>query len=108
MDVDWTYMDASEKEKLMKSGSCFHCKKQGHLSWECPTRKTMIQEAKVEEPPKQNKKGNTKETPIAILTLEKPPSYSFLLKQINICNMKDRQKILELFSNNGGNEKEDF
>ena len=68
----------------------------------------MIQEAKVEEPPKQNKKGNTKETPIATSTLEKPPSYSSLLKQINICNMEDRQKILELFSNNGGNEKEDF
>ena len=39
IDVNRTYMDASEKEKLMKSNSCFCCKKQGHLSQECPIRK---------------------------------------------------------------------
>lgn len=94
MDIDHTYMDASEKKKLMKSSSCFCCKKQGHLSRECPTRKATIQKTKVEEIPKLNKKGKTKEPSTITSTFEEPPLYSFLLKQINVCNMEDRQKIL--------------
>ena len=105
MDVDRTFMDASKKEKLMKSSSCFCCKKQGHLSRECPTRKTAIQETKVEEPPKPNKKGKAKET--TTVAVEEPPSYASLLKQINACKMEDRQKILELFFNDGGSEEEE-
>ena len=107
MDVDRTYMDASKKEKLMKSGSCFRCKKQGHLSRECPMKKTTIQETKVEEPLITNKKGKMKET-TTTTTAKEPPFYTFLLKQINTCKMEDRQKILELFSNDGGSEEEDF
>lgn len=108
MDVDRTFIDTSEKEKLMKLGSCFRCKKQGHLSQECPTRKTTIQEAKVEEAPKTNKKRKSKETTTTTPTTEEPPTYSSLLKQINTCKMEDRQKILELFSNDGDSEGEDF
>ena len=49
MDVDFTQMTPDKKEQLMKSGSCFHCKKQGHLSRNCPTRnKTSIREANME------------------------------------------------------------
>ena len=32
MDVDFTQMTQTEKEQLMKSRSCFCCKKRGHLS----------------------------------------------------------------------------
>jgi hypothetical protein len=83
----------------MKSESCFRCKKQGHMSKECPTRqKAAIWEAKVEtEQPKQEKKK----------TKDDPPSYDSLLKQINACSMEDRQKILEVFSQDGS-EPEDF
>jgi hypothetical protein len=38
MDVDFTQMSQDERERLMKSESCFRCKKQGHMSKECPTR----------------------------------------------------------------------
>jgi hypothetical protein len=38
---------------------------------------------------------------------DKPPSYDSLLKQINACSMEDRQKILEVFSQDGS-EPEDF
>ena len=38
MDVDYTYMDASKKKKLMKPSSCFCCKKQGHLAREYPSK----------------------------------------------------------------------
>jgi hypothetical protein len=38
---------------------------------------------------------------------DEPPSYYSLLKQINACTMEDRQKILEIFSQDGS-ETEDF
>jgi hypothetical protein len=99
MDVDFTQMSQDEREHLMKSGSCFRCKKQGHMSKDCPSRqKSSIQEAKVEtEQPKQEKKK----------AKDNPPSYDSLLKQINACSMEDRQKILEVFSQDGS-EPEDF
>jgi hypothetical protein len=99
MDVDFTQMSQDERERLMKSGSCFRCKKQGHMSKDCPTQqKSSIREAKVEtEQPKKDKKKEKDE----------PPSYDSLLKQINACSMKDRQKILEVFSQDES-EPEDF
>lgn len=108
MDVDCTYIDTSEKEKLIKSDSCFCCKKQEHLLWECPTRKTTIQEAQIDKTPKPNKKEKTKETLAKEPTPKEPFSYSSLLKQTNACNMEDQQKILKLFSNDEGSEEEDF
>ena len=36
MDVD--AMSIEERNKLMKKGACFRCKKPGHLSKDCPTR----------------------------------------------------------------------
>ena len=41
MDVDAVCVDvlaAEEKEKLVKEGHCFRCKKQGHISRKCPER----------------------------------------------------------------------
>ena len=32
MDIDQAQMDLVEWEKLMKTGSCFPCKKQGHMA----------------------------------------------------------------------------
>ena len=31
-------IDADERAELMKTGKCFTCKKQGHLSHDCPQR----------------------------------------------------------------------
>jgi hypothetical protein len=69
------------------------------MSKDCPTRqKASIREVKVETKwPKQDEKKEKDE----------PPSYDSLLKQINACSMEDRQKILEVFSQDGS-EPEDF
>ena len=104
MDVDFTQMHPDKKERLMKSGSCFRCEKQGHLSRECPNRnKASIQEATVE--PLKQFKGKEKALPEKPT---KPPSYESLLKGINACTMEDRQKLLEVFSNAGDSDNEDF
>jgi hypothetical protein len=103
IDVDFTQMFQTEKEQLMKSGSCFQCKKPGHLLQNCPQKsETIIWETIVKEsprPPKQRPKKKKKDA---------PPSYNSLLKQINACSMEDRQKLMEVFSNAGSNNKQDF
>jgi hypothetical protein len=100
MDMDYTQMTQDKKEQLMKSGSCFRCEKQGHLSKNCPSKtKVSIWEATVETT-KKVKKGKPEKK-------DDPPSYNSLLKQINTCSMEDRQKILEVFSQDGS-EPEDF
>jgi hypothetical protein len=38
MDVNFTQMSQDKRECLMKSESCFRCKKQGHISKDCPTQ----------------------------------------------------------------------
>jgi hypothetical protein len=100
MDVDYTQMSQDKKEQLMKTGSCFRCEKQGHLSKDCPTkRKASIREATVETIDK-GKKGKPEKK-------DEPPSYNSLLKSINACSMEDRQKILKVFSQDGS-KQEDF
>jgi hypothetical protein len=101
MDVDFTQMTQMEREELMKSRSCFNCKKQGHLSKNCPKKCAHIQEATIEGPPKQSGNRRTKKK-------DEPPSYDSLVKQINTCSMKDRQKLMEAFSNAGSEGEEDF
>jgi hypothetical protein len=100
MNIDYTQMSPEKKEQLMKSGSCFRCEKQGHLSKDCPTKKrASIREATVETP-KKPKKGRSEKK-------NEPPSYDSLLKSINACSMEDRQKILKVFSQDRS-EQEDF
>ena len=36
MDID--RLTTEERTALMKEGNCFKCRKQGHLSKDCPTR----------------------------------------------------------------------
>jgi hypothetical protein len=45
MDVDIAKvapMDNEEKKKLIAEGRCFHCKRQGHMSCNCPRKKEGI------------------------------------------------------------------
>jgi hypothetical protein len=38
-----------QKVKFHLEGRCFKCKKQGHIARNCPTKKTKVRGAKVEE-----------------------------------------------------------
>jgi hypothetical protein len=83
MDVDYTQMSPDKREWLMKTGSCFCCEKQGHMSKDCPTKKTASvweATAEIKEKAKTPKTEKGKE----------PPSYNSLLKSINACSMEDR------------------
>jgi len=107
MDVDFTHMSKEKRERLMKTGSCFKCEQQGHLSKDCPKRQATIREATTEEEGwtkvrSKEKKTQTpaKETPLL--------AYDSILKQINACSMEDRQKILETFSQDKDSEQGDF
>jgi hypothetical protein len=99
MDINYTQMSPEKKQQLMKSGSCFQCEKQGHLSKDCPIKKkALIQEAMIETT-EGGKKGKIKKK-------DDPPSYDSLLKQINACSMEDQQKILEVFSQDGSDPED--
>ena len=40
--VNNTGLSASERETLMKEGRCFYCKEQGHMTRECPKKKSTL------------------------------------------------------------------
>jgi hypothetical protein len=62
-------------------------------------KRASIQEATVKTSKRPKRAGKEKK--------DEPPSYNSLLKSINACSMEDRQKILEVFSQDGS-EPEDF
>jgi hypothetical protein len=107
MDVDFVKLSQEEWEELMKTGRCFKCKRHGHMSKECPQKgRTSINETSASEPPKRNC-SDKNQTPKEKKT-DEPPSYDLLLKQINACSIEDKQHLMEVFSNAGSEDGEDF
>jgi hypothetical protein len=86
----------------MKSGSCFKCRKQGHLARQCPER--MVAQEATESPSKNKKRDKQPQNK----PKDKPLSYGSLLKQINACSMEERQKLLEVFSTAGSDDDKGF
>jgi hypothetical protein len=97
MDVDRAQMDVDTKEKLLKSGSCFRCHKQGHMARQCPLKSEI--RATDATPKKGKEKAKTRE--------DKPPPYESIMEQISACSMEDRQKLLELFKDGKEEEEEE-
>jgi hypothetical protein len=61
----------------------------------------MAAQEVTESPPKNKRKGKNPQT----TPQEEPLSYDSLLKQINACSMEERQKLLEVFSTLGSDDK---
>jgi hypothetical protein len=71
------------------------------LSKDCPTRKRASIQQATAETVKTSKKVKEEYN-----QKDEPPSYNSLLKQINTCSMEDRQKILEVFSQDRSEPKD--
>ena len=67
MDVDSTTLGEDERWKLLKEGRCFHCKRLGHLPWECPNWRKSPRQWDYED-----KAGGSKAT-----QQEAPPKYEW-------------------------------
>ena len=76
MDTSIRALTEKEKSALMKLGACFKCKKQGHLSRDCPDKNEQEKPAQTQGPkkytPKEvygNIRGMTKEEGTELLAL---------------------------------------
>jgi hypothetical protein len=47
-----------QKKKFHAKGHCFECEKQGHIAWECPTKKTKVCSAEITDDQTKPNKEN--------------------------------------------------
>ena len=90
----------------MKTGSCFRCEQKGHLANDCPKKQTTIRKTNAKETGWT--KVAKKQKPPHKSEEKAPPAYDSILEQINKCSIEDRQKILEVFSQDEDSNREDF
>jgi hypothetical protein len=81
-----------KRAKLMATGGCFHCKKQGHMSRNCP-----------DKPHQSQARGNQEDEAHiqATSTVKKPFDAKGLIEQIKELNDKDKDIVIqEVFMKN--------
>ena len=97
-------IDADERTELMKAGKCFTCKKQGHLSHDCPQRPPQR--------PRTNARANTSkiedvnsddEEPTKVRSGKKKPSASEIMEILREADDNAKDSIIQEFF-----MKEDF
>ena len=98
-------IDADERAELMKAGKCFTCKKQGHLSRDCPQRPPQR--------PRTNARAGTSsqiedlnsddEEPAKVRSGKKKPSTSKIMDILREANDNAKDSIIQEFF-----MKEDF
>jgi hypothetical protein len=81
-----------EHAKLMATGGCFRCRKQGHMSWNCPDK------------PRQSQARGNQEDKVQIQatnTSKKPFDAKGLIEQIKELNDEDKDIVIqEVFMKN--------
>ena len=97
-------IDADERTELMKAGKCFTCKKQGHLSRNCPQRpprpshtNTHASTSKIEEVNSNN------EEPAKVRSRKKKPSTLDIMEILREADDDVKDSIIQEFF-----MKEDF
>ena len=97
-------IDADERAELMKAGKCFTCKKQGHLSCDCPQRPPQrprnsahASTSKIEEV------NSDDEEPTKVRSGKKKPSTSEIMEILREADDETKDSIIQEFF-----MKEDF
>ena len=96
--------DADERTELMRTGKCFTCKKQGHLSCDCPQRppqrphnSACASTSKIEEV------NSDDEEPAKVRSRKKKPSASEIMEILREADDDAKDSIIQEFF-----MKEDF
>ena len=92
MDVDAAQVNATmtpeERQKLQSEGRCFHCKKQGHISKQCPTKDTN------KNPPKNE--GSRSRQGMSVRSIEtEEKGVEALAEEVSRLNIEDRDAVLD-------------
>ena len=97
-------IDADERTELMKAGKCFTCKKQGHLSRDCPQRPPQQQRTNARTSTSKIEDVNSDdEEPTKIGSGKKKPSASEIMEILREADDDAKDSIIQEFF-----MKEDF
>ena len=97
-------IDADERTELMKAGKCFTCKKQGHLSRDCPQRPPRQQKTNARASTSKIEEVNSDdEEPIKVRSGKKKHSASEIMEILREADDDAKDSIIQEFF-----MKEDF
>ena len=98
-------IDADERAELMKTGKCFTCKKQGHLSRDCPQRPPQRPRtnARTSTSSQIEEVNSDDEEPAKVRSRKKKPSASEIMDILREVDEKAKDSIIQEFF-----MKEDF
>jgi hypothetical protein len=83
-----------EREALMKAGKCFNCRKQGHLSRDCPTRQPTRARVATTSASKVEEVEDTEQEPAVRSGTVKHTSDD-IIKMINECEDWDKDAVIQ-------------
>ena len=95
-------VDADERTELIKAGKCFTCKKQGHLSCDCPQRPPRRTNARASTS-KIEEVNSDDEEPAKVRSRKKKPSASEIMEILREADDDAKDSIIQEFF-----MKEDF
>ena len=91
-------IDADERMELMKAGKCFTCKKQGHLSRDCPQRPPRQQQTNVRTSTSKIEDVNSDdEEPTKVRSRKKKPSASEIMEILREADDDAEDSIIQEF-----------
>ena len=96
-------IDADERTELMKAGKCFTCKKQGHLSHDCPQRPPQPCTNACTSTSQIEEVNSDDEEPAKVRSGKKKPSPSEIMETLREADDDAKDSIIQEFF-----MKEDF
>ena len=91
-------IDVDERTELMKAGKCFTCKKQGHLSRDCPQRPPQQQRTNAHANTSKIEDVNSDdEEPTKVRSGKKKPSASEIMEILREADDDAKDSIIQEF-----------